>query len=280
MPPLSRSIIATRDVLLDVNKAQRLAMFFDYILTWHQNRRPLSVEEETRIGTDTAYLVEQGVVRRAGLATGLRIEGIDLGLIGTDFAVPAQTLFRGPRLAGLSPLDQALRSIASNGNFNGAPITADLPGSVLASASAGPPCLEIAIHKVPLPPEGIPWESLVQFRKDSENIARLRALRVWLQKRASDASTSPQVIEDELETQLHEYRRYMELQHRKYGEGVLSTIIVSCIDVVRHVTHLNFGLALRTLLDVRERNIALAEAEMKAPGHEVSYIVRAADLKT
>ena len=134
--------------------------------------------------------------------------------------------------------------------------------------------IEVVLKNIPLPPENIPWEDFIQFRNEEENIAKLRALRLWLQQRAT-SQESPRAIQEQLEHLLYEYQKYMEIQHKKYSQGVLSTLISATPEIVSSLITLNFGAALKSIFDVSGHSLSLTEAELSAPGREVSYIAKA-----
>lgn len=160
---------------------------------------------------------------------------------------------------------------------NDAPVIAHAtPKNIVSENHEMPVALQVTLKGIPLPAENMPWEDFLQFRSDSENSARLRALRLWLQKRGT-ALENERIMQEELEALLHDYRTYMNIQKIKYGDGLISTLVTTTAEVIAHSASLNFGLALKSILDIRKQNIALTEAELKAPGREVSYIARAQD---
>ena len=167
--------------------------------------------------------------------------------------------------------DRIVRHVASLLQYDGAPIAAHVPPDRVLGASTGLPALQVTLNHIPLPPANIPWEDLIQFRNETELRQHLSRLRVWVQERALSGAPSTQV-EDELVALLHDYRQYMQLQHRKFGEGALSTVVLALADAVEQSLNFKPGTALRTMLDIRARRIALEEAELTAPGREVAYV--------
>lgn len=150
------------------------------------------------------------------------------------------------------------------------------PKNIVSENCDMPVALQVTLKGIPLPAENMPWDDFLQFRSDPENSARLRALRLWLQKRGTTIENE-KIMQEELEALLHDYRTYMKIQKIKYGDGLISTLVTTTAEVIAHSASLNFGLALKSILDIRKQNIALTEAELNAPGREVSYIARAQD---
>ncbi|MEO0559110.1 MAG: hypothetical protein AAF170_13110 [Bacteroidota bacterium] len=122
----------------------------------------------------------------------------------------------------------------------------------------------------------MPWEDLVQFRDDAESRSYLRKIRLWLQERAQVGTLGP-IVSEELDDLLSDYRRYMKIQHKKYGNGIVSALILSSGDALANIMNMRPGSALRALIDVRRRKIALDEAELSAPGREIAYLAKAQD---
>lgn len=285
---LSRAIMAPRDLLLDTAEAQRMALFFDHILIWPLDRIDLQKEESARINAELEYLRESGVVLKCGFhmppiisfqsADGQSWSPFDMASENCDIVLPFQLVTGVPKESeNEAHADRIVRHISSQLVYNEAPVLAHLKPVHLAQSGLPNNTVELVLKNVPLPPENMPWEDFVQFRKEEENIAKLRSLRIWLQKQAS-SKESASAMQEELEALLYEYQKYMEIQHKKYSEGIVSTLIASSCEIIGHLLALNPGSALKALFDVRAHSVALTEAEMSAPGREVSYIASARKL--
>ena len=293
---LSRAIMATRDLIRDRAEAQKLALFFDHILIWPIDRRDLKFnaadkEEYEGLTDEIDYLSENGVVVRCGWEGPSFVE-IKPAADGNswnpflaaapencDLVLPTQALDGVPK-SNESELGEGsnniLRHFSSQLQYKDAPVTAHVKTCNLPKNEGPLSTLEVCLKKVPMPPDNIPWEDFLQFRSDDENIQRLRAIRLWMQKQAN--TTEPaSLIQEELESLLYDYKKYMHIQHKKYGEGVVSTVMVASAEALSHALDLKFGSALKTFFDLRVHNITLTEAEMTAPGKEISYIVKASE---
>lgn len=282
---LSKAIMAPRDLLLDTAKVQRLALFFEHILIWKLDRGELSREDAERLNSDVEYLRSQKLVMQCGyevppiISFGLEDGGswspFDVTSKNCDLLFPTDLVWNIPKkVSSEAEADHVVRHLSSYLVYDGAPVLAHIEPSNISQAGMSPTAIEIVLKNVPVPPENMPWDDFLQFRKEEENIAKLRALRLWMRKQA----TSPEdlkVLQEELESLLYDYQKYMDIQHRKYGCGVVSTLIAATPEVISHLMQLNIGSALKAVLDMRAHGIALTEAEMSAPGREVSYIARA-----
>jgi hypothetical protein len=107
----------------------------------------------------------------------------------------------------------------------------------------------------------VPWQDIVQFRKDGDNIERLRRLRVWLQKQSVSGSP-PSLIKEELEFLLDDYRKYMKVLHKKHGTTILEAIFVAAPEAAVHALDAKFGTALQTLLDIRRHELKVTQGEL------------------
>lgn len=284
---LSRAIMAPKDLVLDTAEAQRMALFFDHILIWSLSRSELSKEDNQRYATELQYLREQGIILTCGLdipdiirfgrSDGTSWSPMEEMKKGCDLLLPFQMGTGVPDQAeDEAHADRLIRHLSSQLVYNEKPVVAHAHATNLATMPNELNSLEITIRNIPMPPENIPWEDLIQFRNEEENIAKLRSLRIWLKER-SVANQSPKEIQEELEHLLYEYEKYMKIQHKKFSQGAISTLISSAPDVVASVLTLNFGAAVKSFFDIRGRHLGLTEAELSAPGREVSYIAKVND---
>lgn len=281
---LSRAIMAPRDLILDTAEAQRMSLFFDHILIYSLSRKEFSKEENKRFVAEIEYLRENGVALSCaldipniisfGTSDGKTWNPRDEIRKNCDLMLPFAMDTGGPKQAeGENHADRLIRHLSRQLMYNDHPVAAHASGGNLSDAGQRLNTLEVTINNIPLPPENIPWDDLIQFRNEEENIAKLRALRLWLKDRASTGRT-PREIQEELEHLLYEYRRYMEIQHKKFSQGALSSLISATPEIVANVASLNFGAAIKTIFDIKGRHLNLSEAEIAAPGREVSYIAK------
>ena len=271
---LSRAIIVSRDAVLDTSRMQHLALLFEKIATWPVMRRELSAEEAARADMEAAFLSSAGVVVRCGTRVP-PMTGLPFGHIAKNADILFDFHFigsAGPELPGEHFADTLIRHAASHVSFGHAPVVGDnFAPHPEAKRGLSEQALQLTLRRLPVPPDGMPWQDFIQFRAESETQHHLRRLRLWLQKQARAAS-SPLEIEEELTCLLHEYEQYMKLQHRKFGEGILSTLLVGATDAVASLLNVKLGDTLKSLIDIRGRSTALSEAELLAPGREIAYI--------
>lgn len=285
---LSKAILTPRDLFLSTPEAQKIALFFDHILVWPLSRHELENDESIRIQAEIEYLVEMGVVSRCGFQIpsiiSFQTESGDTWDPFSHFSrncelvLPFEVIANVPKdPKSETDVDRIVRHVSDLLLFNEAPVTANIKPTNLPTSNSGIEAIEIVLSHIPLPPNDIPWQDLIQFRNDDETKAHLRRLRVWLQERSVN-NASAQHISEELRSLLDDYCRYMAIQHKKFGEGSISTLIISTPDAVENLLNLNFGSALRSLFDFRSKKLDLQESEFTAPGREVAYIAKTHNL--
>ena len=288
--PLSRAIAVPWYSIQDTSQTQRLALFFDKIVVYNRysdESDGLCFESSQRMNADLAYLAEHDVVARAGInfPEFLRFDDAD----GKDIGIFSEYKQNKEILFPIGYGDEELKSIPGTNNadkmafyisktmtYKETPVSALVSPQGIITHTHGSQAVQLTLGHVPLPPDDIPWEDLIQFREDAESKAYRTKIRLWLQERASSGEL-PSVVAEEMEDLMYEYRKYMSLQHKKYGEGILSTVILTAADSLEHLLNLKPGHALRALIDIRARKIAYEEAKLAAPGREVAYLAMAQD---
>lgn len=282
MQLLSESIMVPQDLFLDTKQVQHLSLLFKHILVWPLDRNEPKEGGSELYNADINFLRNEGIVARCGIDMPISFGFSDGStrnpiIENSDILIPLRMTGKVPdQLESMSHADKIIRHISSQLVLNDAPVTAHIPEQLLASSTKYQPCVELTLNNVPLPPDNMPWQDFVQFRNEEENISLLRDLRIWLHKQAT-TEVHPRVIQEELESLLEKYRKYMALQHKKYGNGVISTIMVAASEAATSLASLKPSDALKAIFGVKSRSIALAESELSAPGREISYIARAQD---
>jgi alkanesulfonate monooxygenase SsuD/methylene tetrahydromethanopterin reductase-like flavin-dependent oxidoreductase (luciferase family) len=134
--------------------------------------------------------------------------------------------------------------------------------------------INLVIKSLPSPDEDTPWERILEFRADESAQRALRRLRAWMASVVVTGKTATE-IEDEFQSLLDSYIEHMQLHKMKTHSTALQTLITMAADIVENVAKLNFGTAARAAFSLREQKLHLIEAELKAPGREVAYIIAA-----
>lgn len=136
--------------------------------------------------------------------------------------------------------------------------------------------VQAVLKSFPQPADDVPWEQILEFRRDEDAAMARRRLRRWIVHIASSGKTGRETVA-ELEHLIDGYREYMKLHRLKFEHGVVQTIVTTTVGVAENLMKLNWSEAVNRLFELRTRKVALIEAEQKAPGREIAYIVHATD---
>jgi hypothetical protein len=128
------------------------------------------------------------------------------------------------------------------------------------------------LKRIPIPSPLIPLDEFIDIRRSVEHKNCFNALKRWMRKIGKGDVTFIE-LEEELEYLLSEYESFMNLQRLSIETGVFQTVITTGGDVIENLLKFNLGKAAKSAFELQRRKIALMEAERKAPGREVSYIV-------
>jgi|GEM_PF-1724374 len=134
--------------------------------------------------------------------------------------------------------------------------------------------LRIALNYLPIPDETTHWEQILEFRNDPDSRHKFLDLRNWVNEVAR-GELSRNEIEDKLAYLISQYQRRMEVHKMKINKGVLETIVVSTIGLMKDLTTFNWKTAAQMPFTFSQRRIAMLEGELNTLGSEVAYILKA-----
>lgn len=132
----------------------------------------------------------------------------------------------------------------------------------------------IILHQLPIPSELTPWESILDFRHDSETAGKLLALRNWMNEVAR-AELPPNEIEEKLEWLIYDYKQHLDLHRMKINTTTLEAVVIATAEMFEHLVKFEFGKLAKGLFSLKHRRLDLIEGELNAPGREVAYIAKA-----
>jgi hypothetical protein len=134
--------------------------------------------------------------------------------------------------------------------------------------------VEIVFKQLPQPDELTAWEAILEWRQDEKAQVAFRRLKRWLSNIVAE-DKKPKDLEDELRYLIDEYVAYMRLHQIKANTGAIRAVLVQGAQLAENILKMKWGSAAEQFLSFRERRIALLEAEQKAPGREIAYLVEA-----
>lgn len=127
---------------------------------------------------------------------------------------------------------------------------------------------------MPIPDESVPFEDIVSFRNDHDTISKLFSLRNWMNEIAK-AKLTYHEIEDKCQVLINDYEKHMRLNKMKYRYGVIESLITVGPEFLENLVKIKWGKAAKNLFSFKHNRIRLLEAELKAPGSEIAFIVKA-----
>jgi hypothetical protein len=132
----------------------------------------------------------------------------------------------------------------------------------------------IVIKEIPEPSEATSLERILEFRQDPETKRKMLSLRRWIHNTATKQLPQNEVAE-ELEWLIAEYQQHMRLHDMKYNRGALEIVVKTIGELAEDLAKFRFGKMSTLPFSLSHRRIDLLEAELKAPGREIAYVVHA-----
>lgn len=132
--------------------------------------------------------------------------------------------------------------------------------------------VQIIMEEFPMPDEGVPWEQILDYRRDPDSQARLQWLRAWM-KKITEADFSEREIRDEYHELLFAFNDHMRVHRMKVQSGGIQALWTVPASVLENVIRLRFTKIPEALFWTKHQQIALLEAERAAPGRELAYVV-------
>jgi len=129
--------------------------------------------------------------------------------------------------------------------------------------------LNLILAKFPVPSEDCPWESILDFRNETED--KRWHLHRFMRELGTKQKTASE-IDDDIEWLLSEYDKAMRLHKLKASQSFLEVFIVSPVEIIEDLVKFRWSKIATGLLSVSKRKVELMEAELKAPGRECAYI--------
>lgn len=129
----------------------------------------------------------------------------------------------------------------------------------------------LVIQKMPIFDNLTPWENIVEFKSNTDNIGKFAGLKVWMNKAISSGASISE-IKDELDYLLHRHRKSLELHKIKYHSGTLQRIVVGTAELIENGARLKFSNIAKGLFSAHQEKVDLLQAELTAPGKEIAYI--------
>jgi hypothetical protein len=128
------------------------------------------------------------------------------------------------------------------------------------------------LRQFPVPGTDASWQDILDFK--AEEFDKQWALRRFLNTLATKQQTEAE-IRDDIEWCLSEYAKSMKIRHLNASNGFVEAYVIPALEIVEDIAKLNLSKVAKGALSASKRSIDLLEGEMRAPGRECAYIVRA-----
>lgn len=132
--------------------------------------------------------------------------------------------------------------------------------------------VSVVLNQFPELDESVPWAEVLDLR--AKLYAQQHDLHRWMRKVAK-GDVQALELRDEIEGLLSDYARHMDLQRAKRRMSRLETILVVTAEIAENLFRAKLGNLAHRLVEYRNRDIVLADAELKTPGRELAYIAAA-----
>lgn len=154
------------------------------------------------------------------------------------------------------------------------PILSEIVPQIISPQAAKSDVIDVVIKALPMPDDTVSWEQIIEYHSDPDSQSKFFALRNWMSEVARSELAPPEV-EEKLEYLLDQYQRHMKLHRMKTNVGTLETVVTTGAEVLGDLVSFKWGKAAEALFSLRRRKVTLIEGELRAPGNEVAYIVKA-----
>ncbi len=158
-------------------------------------------------------------------------------------------------------------------DFTSTPIV-DLANSSATDDDRTADVLQLVIANLPVPDVETPLGRILDFKREKTNDVHLRGLRLWMHKAAASREQIV-ILEEELEYLLAQYSASMRLHEIKQSRTKLQTVVIVSAEWIENIANRQFSKVAKALFSINEAKIALAQAELTAPGKEVAYMYSA-----
>lgn len=136
--------------------------------------------------------------------------------------------------------------------------------------------VDVVLRNLPVPSELVSWQDILEFRAEEESQRQIRRLRAWLSDLKNSNLTYPEVS-DKIGYLMDEYRAHMKGAGMKHRFGVLRTVVTGTAALLENVANFKLRDIAEAPFKLIDARAELLEAEQKAHGRELAYIIRAQD---
>ncbi|STD59304.1 hypothetical protein [Empedobacter falsenii] len=121
--------------------------------------------------------------------------------------------------------------------------------------------------------QGLSWEQIFDFKKDTEVCNSIWGLRNWISN-ISKSNKNINEIEEEYRYLKHKYENSIKLHKLKTSNSLFQTTIQTSAELIENIAKLKFRKITDLFFKFNENRISLMEAELKSEGNQLSYLFK------
>lgn len=134
--------------------------------------------------------------------------------------------------------------------------------------------VKLTLSALPMPSELTPWESIAEFRRDPDSKGKHVRLRNWINQ-VSKADLPMHELEAQFLELMFEYEQFLRDHEMRVTRGTFEVLITTGAELAEDFVKLKWGKAAKAPFELSRQRAGLYEAEQKAPGRAIAYIVKA-----
>jgi hypothetical protein len=135
---------------------------------------------------------------------------------------------------------------------------------------------QVVLNQMPAPSVDTSFEQILEFKRDPDTQLKVLALRDWMNE-VGHKEQDPKELIERLDYLKSAYREHMRRAKLKVDLSVWEATTVAAADSLGNALKLDWGRIAKAGFVLKHREVDLLDAESKAPGREISYLVRAED---
>lgn len=136
--------------------------------------------------------------------------------------------------------------------------------------------LGLAIERVPVPDDNVPWQDILDMKEDRDLADRARKLRLWATKIAGSESSLASA-DEQISDLLADYSRYLAAHKIKTSSTILEAVVVGTAGMLEDLVKLKFEKIAQRIFSYRKFHAEVLMSELKAPGRELSIVTTLQD---
>ncbi|MCK0109537.1 hypothetical protein MWU58_09545 [Flavobacteriaceae bacterium S0825] len=132
---------------------------------------------------------------------------------------------------------------------------------------------KLVISNIPTPKTNIPFQEIIDFRNDSDNIIRYNRLIHWI-KNISKSGLKINEVKDELEYLTLDFENHMKLHKQDYELTDLEVFVFLPLEFAEKIIKMQWSKLPDTIFKIKKNKVKLLIEESNAPGREMAYIIK------